>query len=67
MAKAKKAPKAKAAKKPSHKFRTAAEADAWADSMQAQVKAGNRPTDAATLGQIESARQVAKDLRAAGS
>lgn len=61
-----KAPKKKAGVKKATKppFRTAAEATAWADSMQAQVKAGNRPGDSATMAQIEEARAFAS--RAAG-
>lgn len=63
---AKKAAKSKAQgpKKPAHTFRNAADAEAWASTMEAQIKAGQRPNNADTLGQIENARAIAKDLRA---
>lgn len=52
-----KAPKKKAgAKQP---FRSAAEATAWADKMEADIRAKSRPGDSATLAQIEEARAFA--------
>lgn len=57
MAKAKTKTKAPAAKPA---FRSKAEAAGWADQVEAQVKSGQRPNDAATQAQIADARAFAK-------
>lgn len=54
---AKKPVKKAGVKKP---FRSAADATAWADKIEADIKAGNRPGDSATLAQVEEARAFAR-------
>lgn len=56
MARARKAAKAAQAKPA---FKSKAEAAGWAEQMEAQVKAGQRPNDAATRQAIDAAKAFA--------